>query len=388
MIISGEVKLSGIIEDEFWRALEANKGWEYFLAGSVKLGFDIRFNSDTGIYLAMKNLRRSKDAAFGSGIVRADGSVLGSAETLFYLEEAFFEANNIFHPYLRVRGGLLNTKLGLDTKEKKWFEGHGRIFFDSETGRLGDNLEKEMYPAGIHGIFDNQTGWKITGGWLFLRKDANNFRSDIQLGFIEAIYKPNPNTQMTFGFSTWIEKGNHFTTSWAGTNVKVDVELSSYGIVFFEAGVDISAKAFIIGMSYVAANQNFFADISYWHIDGDNLSSATDENFRNTASLRTTMIIDNADFGIGRKNNYFGFKIVTGFKITYSMEIMAVAGFYQPVHASLDSPDPGDEIDLRFRMHFGEHFTIEAAACYLYGSDVLLGDSDALLFIITTKADF
>ncbi len=388
VVVSGESEFQGVAVDPFFTSLDADDEWNYYLVGMIKLALDVRFSEYTGIYFSMKNAKTTTDKTFGDGIVRAKGTILGTESQInMNMDEAFFALERLFMPELSVRAGLMHIKIGLDTSVEDWFDGHGQLFMNSEYGRIDENLETEFYPAGVSGIYSTGKGFFIRGGWFFMRKDIDDYNNDIQFYFVDGEYSPSIFSTFISGISSWQERGNYFQSYWFGSKLAIDSEYSTYAFGIYHAGDDVSSRAYYAGVRYITSNKIYFIDFSFWYLDGNNPSSVTNENFFNTASLTTTMILDDANIGVGLNKNYTAVKIVFGFRFSYSSRLLIIAGYYDRIFSS-SGPKPGNEVDMIYRMNFGSRFLVDLKAGYLFDTEIVPSNADAWMFAICVKAEY
>ena len=101
--ISGKTEIQGIGADEFFRALEVEKDWEYYLVADFMLAFDVRFTTELGIYFAFKNRRYKTEQHFGEGITTAQGSILGTQDFDVYLDELFIDLTGVIMRQLSIK---------------------------------------------------------------------------------------------------------------------------------------------------------------------------------------------------------------------------------------------------------------------------------------------
>ncbi|MCD4655946.1 MAG: hypothetical protein K8S87_00230 [Planctomycetes bacterium] len=388
IVVSGEAEFHGVAVDPFFTSLDADDEWNYYLVGLIELSLDVRFSEYTGIYFSMKNAKTTTGKTFGDGIVRAKGSILGADSSInMTFDEAFFALDRIFMAGVEVRAGLMHIKIGLDTSVENWFDGHGQLFMDTEYGRIGENLETEFFPAGISGKYSTGKGFQLRGGWFFMHKDVDDYNNDIQFSFVDAEYSPSPFSTYISGISSWQQRGNHFQSYWVGSKLAIDSEFSTYAFGVFHAGADVSSRAYYVGLKYITLNKIYFFDFSFWYLDGNNPASVTNENYFNTASLSTTMILDDANIGIGLNRNYTAIKVVSGFRFSYSSRLLIIAAYYDRIYSG-SGPKPGNEIDTVYRMNFSSRFIVDFKAGYLFDTEIVPNNADAWMFAICVKAKY
>lgn len=391
IVIGGELALDAVFLNKFFRADGRSNPGFLFAAARFKLDFDFRLGADSGIFASLATSRRESHADFGQAYPRTRGALLGQDNLSIDIDELFFETQRLFNWDLTVRAGQSHILLGLDTQEEKLWEGHGRLFFDTDRGRGPVDQFDRMRPVGLQVRYKPDTEIAFTAYLSWLHRF---FLSDDQTTFIaagEASISIDRAYSITAGYMRIFDQaGPDMEAIWVYTNLEISPTVQVFGEAVFQLGNGHSGKGAYGGVRVTFDDASGFVETSAWILTGDDPDTPTKfEGFRSFGSIRTTIIVDSVEYGLGRQTNLTAVKFVGVYRLTYNLLARIVYARYASEKSATD-PRPGDEINVWIVFEPDLHTRIQAGVGYLFTSRIHgpTGNPDGWAFMVALTADF
>lgn len=392
IIISGEIGLHGIFQDNFWRAGAGDD--DFYVSGYLRLTLDIILSHTARAFVAIHTPRRFQGDGFGSGILRAPGAVLGRDDVTLELDELFIQVERLFIDELDLRVGQQHLDFRLDTGlDTLWWEGHGASWLDTAKGRAPATFASggDFDPVGLRAAFHNfgTESFEIAAGGFWLAKDLDIVNSDVLLLGVWGQLLLTEEFIVHGGyFYNAIQFAEDYQNVWVAVMLILERGLKVYGDGNFQFGDSIdSAYSAMVGVTFVFSDGQLFLDISWFIGSGDDPTTADHENFQNGSGLQDLLIIESDDFGAGRHDDITVWKAVVGFRFDYQLMLFFVGGIAES-HAT--SRAPGIEVDLSLRYRPVDGLELSVNGAYIFESK-LFGtgsDTDGILIFIKVAMRF